>query len=1317
MRRRLFIAGTAVAVLLAVPATALAHAQLISAVPADGITVVDAPTQVRLAFSEPVVADRSSLDLYTSDGRRFRLEPHLAGVTLTAAVPRLADGTYRLVWKTLSADDLHIVGGEIVFGAGAATVAPVPRMAAEPQPQPGESLVRWLALGLLALLTGSLVLRALGAAVLPRGERLAASGVALAGAILAALQVATAGSVAVVAGSGAGQAAILMAAGVGIAVTLAPRRPRAAVVAVTAASAALALGSHAAALGVIPALVIAVHLGCASLWAGTVMAAAIAVRRRAAAGLLRRLAPVLAPAVAGLAITGLLALGPHVVNVDALLTSTYGRILLAKTALLLVACAMALAARRALAVDLPAGARRAVRIEAVVLTMALGGAAVLAAGAPALGPRFAPPQQSTASVIETRQLDDLIVSVQVKPNLPGANFVAIRVIDTRRPALAPVTGVRLTASGVMADARTSGEDEWQVAGVQIARASTLNLRIDVERPGLPVSTSVQWTTSGAAATPPPVVSRHRLAPLATPFALALLVLALLAAARHHRRTRTAIVLVVLLALPGSALAADDPPESVIVTLRGDPPAVQPFGGTPSQRGSALAHALAGDLAARGRGLRRALAGRATATRSLWIIGGYAVTAPRSVIESLRRRPDVASVFPDTTNLRPAAEPGIDLLAALAVWGHAGSGLLAATRGADVTVAVLDTGLDRAGPLAPRYRGGAGDWLDAYGTYAEPVDAAGPCSGHGTGVAGVIAGDLDDAGLAYGAAPDASLIAARIFDGACRASASAVHAAFQWVLDPDGDADTADAPGVVNASWGEAAAGCPTAFQPDLQALQKAGIAVVVAAGNATVPSSPGTLPEALAVGALDAAGTAARPESGRGTSPCDGRPFPDLAAPGTGVRTADRTAGWQTVSGTSVAAPHVAGTLALVLARHPGMTAEELKAAVIATAHPLAAPGTGAGRVDALAAFESALPAPRDRTAPIFTQLSATPATASGDTVTLRGTVTDAVPGAALVGSVAGVTLAVDAGPAAPVTVSPGGAIAVAVDVHALADGPHVAVLVATDDAGNPSRPRTVPFTVDRAAPVLSDFAASRDDAGRVVVTAGAADSTAIEAAQTTFGVVTAADGALDEPHELLVVRGDGRGWSAGSHAIRLRVRDAAATWSPWRQAAIVVARTLRDDGFEHGLAGWTSHGAVRATHAAALDGRYGLQARASGPPAYVEDPSPVGERALDVSLALRASVLRGTVRLLELVDLRGRPVTAIELRRGLIRGGGSWRKLPQGTVRVTLRLARGRVTLVVNGRAGADVRADGAVDAIRLGAIRGGRGSLAIDRFRAVRA
>ena len=215
-----------------------------------------------------MVTSRSSLDLYGSDGRRFHLDPHLSGATLTAAVPRLADGTYRLVWNTVSADDLHVVGGEVVFGAGAATPAPIPHVAAEPQPRPGEALIRWLALGLLALLTGSLVLRALGAAALPRIERGAAAGTVAAAAALVAEQVSTAGSLGVVAASGAGRSALIMTLGVAAAVALAPRRPRAAVLAATGAAAALALGSHAATLGLVPGLVIAVHLGCASLWAG-----------------------------------------------------------------------------------------------------------------------------------------------------------------------------------------------------------------------------------------------------------------------------------------------------------------------------------------------------------------------------------------------------------------------------------------------------------------------------------------------------------------------------------------------------------------------------------------------------------------------------------------------------------------------------------------------------------------------------------------------------------------------------------------------------------------------------------------------------------------------------------------------------------------------------------------------------------------------------------------------------------------------------------------------------------------------------------------
>ena len=383
----------------------------------------------------------------------------------------------------------------------------------------------------------------------------------------------------------------------------------------------------------------------------------------------------LAPAVAGLVVTGLLALGRHVVNVDALLLSTYGRFVLLKTVLLVAAGAMALTARRASSAGRSGSARRAVRSEAVLLTLALGAAAVLAAGAPARGPQFAPPAQAAPSVIETRQIDDLLVSVEVKPNRPGANFVAIRVIDTRRPALAPVTGVRLTVPGLAADARPSGENEWQVAGLDVARAGTLGMRVDVLRPGLPVTTAIRWTTGGAAVTGPAVISRQRLGVFTTPLALALFLLLLAAAVGHRRRTRTALVLVALLAFPAAALAADDPSESVIVTLRGGTADVRPFGGSPSQRGAAVAGFLRHDLGVRGSGLRQALAGRATSIRPLWIVGGYAVTAPRSLVAALRTRPDVARVTPDTTGIRPAAEPGIDLLAAPAVWSHSGSGVL------------------------------------------------------------------------------------------------------------------------------------------------------------------------------------------------------------------------------------------------------------------------------------------------------------------------------------------------------------------------------------------------------------------------------------------------------------------------------------------------------------------------------------------------------------------------------------------------------------------------------------------------------------------
>src|SRR5262249_4316300 len=126
----------------------------------------------------------------------------------------------------------------------------------------------------------------------------------------------------------------------------------------------------------------------------------------------------------------------------------------------------------------------------------------------------------------------------------------------------------------------------------------------------------------------------------------------------------------------------------------------------------------------------------------------------------------------------------------------------------------------------------------------------------------------------------------IFNDRGTASSTAIHLGFQWLLDPDGNPATADAPDVVNDSWTMSSGGCNLAFQPDLRSLRAAGILPVFAAGNdgplAGTVSSPGNNPEAFAVGATDNA-DAPYPYSSRGPSPCAGATAPKLAAPGVDV--------------------------------------------------------------------------------------------------------------------------------------------------------------------------------------------------------------------------------------------------------------------------------------------------------------------------------------------------------------------------------------------------------------------------------------------------
>ncbi|MEO8108124.1 MAG: S8 family serine peptidase, partial [Actinomycetes bacterium] len=157
-------------------------------------------------------------------------------------------------------------------------------------------------------------------------------------------------------------------------------------------------------------------------------------------------------------------------------------------------------------------------------------------------------------------------------------------------------------------------------------------------------------------------------------------------------------------------------------------------------------------------------------------------------------------------------------------------------------------------------------------------------------------------------------------------------------------------------------GCDLSFQPDVQALRAAGIVPVFAAGNfgggSSTSVSPANYPEALSVGAVS--NTDVLYSSGsRGPSTCGGRSrvFPDIVAPGVRVVTADRYGLYQTASGTSMAAPHVSGALALLLGASPALAPGVQEDALLASAFDLGTTGPddtyGHGRLDVRAAWNA----------------------------------------------------------------------------------------------------------------------------------------------------------------------------------------------------------------------------------------------------------------------------------------------------------------------------------------------------------------------------
>jgi subtilisin family serine protease len=236
-----------------------------------------------------------------------------------------------------------------------------------------------------------------------------------------------------------------------------------------------------------------------------------------------------------------------------------------------------------------------------------------------------------------------------------------------------------------------------------------------------------------------------------------------------------------------------------------------------------------------------------------------------------------------------------------------SATYAPTSAAGVTVYVLDTGIRT---THSEFGGRARDGYD----FVDQDKIANDCSGHGTHVASTIGG------ATYGVAKDVTLVGVRVLD--CKGSGSyqGIIAGIDWV------ARQTARPAVANLSLGGTTS---KALDDAVDRAVAAGVTVVVAAGNDNKDAckqSPARTPSAITVGATDRNDT-------RWSSSNFGSCV-DIFAPGVRIEGASYASATavKTMSGTSMASPHVAGAAARVLAAHPGYTPAQVRDALLGQA-------------------------------------------------------------------------------------------------------------------------------------------------------------------------------------------------------------------------------------------------------------------------------------------------------------------------------------------------------------------------------------------------
>ncbi|MEV1000432.1 S8 family serine peptidase [Nonomuraea sp. NPDC050202] len=371
--------------------------------------------------------------------------------------------------------------------------------------------------------------------------------------------------------------------------------------------------------------------------------------------------------------------------------------------------------------------------------------------------------------------------------------------------------------------------------------------------------------------------------------------------------------------------------------------------------------------------------------TFWLKNMILVRATPGTLGALAELDLVDRIIPNFTLTAPEPDKAVaPASAGASTWGIAkiGADRVRSERGLTgkgVRVAVLDTGIDvthpdlkgklvSADPADPKAPGG---WIefDAEGkpVASEPHDSA----YHGTHVAGTIAGG-DASGTQIGVAPGAGLMAGLVIPGG-RGTLAQVVAGMQWALAPyKADGTPAGEPAdVVSMSLG--AEGYADELIEPARNIYRAGAFPSFAIGNDCSPGgsgSPGNVYEAVAVGATDVnddvpdfscGGTVKRADWFDAPPEWpDAYVVPDVSAPGVDVVSAMPGGQYAALNGTSMATPHVSGTVALMLEARPGLTvdaAEEILAGTSVSDDrygPRPNTRVGQGRIDAYAAVAEA---------------------------------------------------------------------------------------------------------------------------------------------------------------------------------------------------------------------------------------------------------------------------------------------------------------------------------------------------------------------------